>query len=67
MGNGQTAEKRDKECHFCEADISKQSYWLSINKGMARSIVEVCPECHHFYTYGTKEQLENYKKRMGIK
>ena len=63
MGNGQVAEQRDKECALCESDISSTSYFLRVDK----DLLEVCPECHHFFTYGTEEQLENYKRRMNIK
>ena len=56
------------ECNLCGSDISKQSYFLGIKteKVFELEFVLVCPECHHFYTYGTKEQLENYKKRRNI-
>ena len=51
------------ECNLCGSDVSKQSYFLRVDI----ELLEVCPECHHFYTYGTKEQLENYKKRRNVK
>ena len=54
-------------CNWCEVKIDKQSYFISINEGMKRTVIEVCPECHHYKTYGTEEQLENYKRRMNIK
>ena len=54
-------------CNKCDDKITDKSYFLSVNKGMAQTIMEVCPECHHFFVYGTPEQLENYKKRRNIK
>ena len=54
-------------CNLCDSDCSKQSYFIRDGEGMDAQLIEVCPECHHFYKYGTEEQLENYKKRRNIK
>lgn len=68
MGNGQVAEKRAKECYLCGSDISKASYFLGLKteKVFLLNFVKVCPECHHFFVYGSEDQLENYKKRRNI-
>ena len=51
-------------CNWCDADVSKQSYFIR-DKNL--DLIEVCPECHHHYRYAPKDLLEIYKKRKGIK
>ena len=72
MGNGalymqdelnKKEENKMTICNLCETDISNRSYFLRIDS----TLVEVCPECHHYYVYGTEEQKEQYKRRMNIK
>ena len=53
------------KCYLCGVE-SEQSYFLGVNKGMAASLVEVCPECHHFFCYAEPDILENYKRRKNI-
>ena len=55
-------------CNLCGDSINNQSYFMreKLEKGIGQ-IIEVCPECHHFYTYAEKDILENYKKRRNIK
>ena len=74
MGNGALymadEEKKKNKCYLCGVDISKQSYFLSVNKKRLSEynvLVEVCPECHHFYVYGTEEQKQKYKERRNIR
>ena len=47
---------------LCKVEMT-QSYFLRIDK----DLVEVCPECHHYYCYGTEEQKQKYKERRNIK
>ena len=54
-------------CNLCEDKITNQSYFLKINIGMDGQLVEVCPECHHYFVYGTEEQKQKYKERRNIK
>lgn len=54
------------KCYLCKDECEK-SYFMGIYEGMNRVVVEVCPDCHHHFTYGTDEQKELYKKRRDIK
>ena len=60
MSNG--ALYMPDNCHLCKVEMT-QSYFLRIDK----DLVEVCPECHHYFTYGTEEQKQKYKERRNIK
>ena len=60
----------NNECYLCKSDISNQSYfmrWTMEEKDIIGQLIEVCPECHHHYTYAPKDLLDKYKKRRGIK
>ena len=63
MGNGHCV--MSGHCYLCKDELTK-SYFLRIN-GLKGFIVEVCPECHHYYKYSEPDLLEHYKKRRGIK
>ena len=73
MGNGAIVQERENECALCETQMTK-SYFLRRqvehpdfpNIPICGDMVEVCPECHHIFTYGDKDAIENYKKRRNI-
>ena len=50
-------------CNWCDADVSKQSYFIRVGV----ELLEVCPECHHHHAYAPPDLLEKYKKRRDIK
>ena len=59
------------ECYLCGDDTNK-SYFLratEVKKDGYGFIIEVCPECHHYYKYGTEEQIKDYilKKRIDMR
>jgi len=53
------------ECYLCK-DESDKSYFLRL-KGFIGDLVEVCPECHHFFMYADDDLKQNYIKRRKIK
>ena len=71
MGNGALymadEEKKKNECQQCGVDTTDYSYFIRVGEGMDSKLVEVCPECHHYYCYGTEGQKQNYKERRNIK
>jgi len=69
MGNGALYMEEEKnKCFICKDELT-QSYFMGLKqKGtLVLKLAEVCPECHHYFTYGTPELIEQYKKRRGIK
>ena len=69
MGNGALymadEEKKKTRCNKCGVELTK-SYFIRVDEGFG-ILVEVCPECHHYYCYGTEEQKQKYKERRNIK
>ena len=60
------------QCYLCGADTSKKSYFIRITtlpKKLRGYLVEVCPDCHHYFKYGTEEQKKDYilKKKIDVR
>jgi len=59
------------DCWLCgDFDLTK-SYFLRIfpiceQKTFIGGMVEVCPECHHTFKYGTEDQIKDYILRKEI-
>ena len=53
------------KCYLCGVETDK-SYFLRL-KGFIGDLVEVCPECHHFFVYADDDLKQHYIERRGIK